>query len=97
MPDCNIRNVGNSLIRAMKIKAAEEGYTLRDWAIRQFTLGVDNGRLGHSPDERDQRGAVPCDAEGMASAAPVVEASAREAAGDTSTMRETVLEPIDDI
>lgn len=44
MPDCNIRNVDESLMRAMKVAAAREGWTLRDWCVRQWNLGV--GRLG---------------------------------------------------
>lgn len=40
MPDCNIRNMDVSLLRAMKVEAASEGLTLRDWAIGQFSRGV---------------------------------------------------------
>lgn len=40
MPDCNIRNIDESLMREMKAKAAQEGLTLRDWAISRFATGV---------------------------------------------------------
>lgn len=40
VPDCNIRNMDVSLLRAMKMAAAGDGLTLRDWAIVQFSRGV---------------------------------------------------------
>ena len=40
MPDCNIRNIDESLMRAMKVKAAESGLTLRDWVIHVLSFNV---------------------------------------------------------
>jgi len=48
MAVCNIRNIDASLLRRMKIRAVEEGLTLRDWCIRAFVraLEVRNGIHG---------------------------------------------------
>lgn len=40
MPDCNIRNVDESLMRAMKSEAAKTGRTLRDWVIWVWAANV---------------------------------------------------------
>jgi hypothetical protein len=40
MPDCNIRNIDESLLRAMKAEAATQGRTLRDWCIWVFSANV---------------------------------------------------------
>lgn len=37
MAACNIRNIDQSLMREMKVRAAQEGLTLRDWVIRALT------------------------------------------------------------
>jgi hypothetical protein len=37
VPDCNIRNVDESLMREWKAKALQAGLTLRDWVIRTLT------------------------------------------------------------
>lgn len=40
MPDCNIRNIDNSLMKAMRVRSAEEGKTLRDWVIGVMAVAV---------------------------------------------------------
>lgn len=36
MPDCNIRNIGNDLLKRMKTDAASRGMTLRAWCRIAF-------------------------------------------------------------
>ena len=58
MPDCNIRNVDESLIRAAKSKAAELGLTLRDFAIKALTVAAgwenDNAERLHPREPRTE-------------------------------------------
>jgi hypothetical protein len=43
---CNIRNIDASLLREMKVAAAREGLTLRDWAIRAFVQALESPGVG---------------------------------------------------
>lgn len=45
MPDLNVRGVDESLMRKLKVYAAENGLTLRDWVIRALWRSV-NGTYG---------------------------------------------------
>jgi hypothetical protein len=51
MPDLNIRNVDESLMRELKARAAGEGFTLRDWAIKALWGSV-NGKREERREDR---------------------------------------------
>lgn len=56
MAACNIRNVDASLLRRMKAKAAEEGVTLRDWALAAFAEKLERRTESLGSAREDVRG-----------------------------------------
>lgn len=58
MPDCNIRNVDEGMMRRMKARSAAEGRTLREWvlAVVEAELG-DEAPAGGQGFEREAKAA----------------------------------------
>jgi hypothetical protein len=59
MADCNIRNVDDKLMRAVKVRAAEAGLTMREWVVGVLERGVKDGVAVGFEGKHDRRVAGP--------------------------------------